>query len=134
MYHMTEKQVSELLGLPELPSGIEVIDQRTKDIKEVKELLYRLEDITALGLTLPLVAYQQMKQHLPNLESEDPALQRISKKYNDFIRNNEYDYNDHDERALSRAFKRLQKANPDLLHDYRSYLSALTVAKELLSL
>ena len=131
---MTEKQVSELLGLPELPSGIEVIDQRTKDIKEVKELLYRLEDITALGLTLPLVAYQQMKQHLPNLESEDPSLQRISERYASFIKNNEYDYNDHDERALSRAFKRLQKANPDLLYDYRSYLSTLRAAMDLLSL
>ena len=130
---MTEKQVSELLRLPELPSGIEVIDQRTKDIKEVKELLYRLEDITSLGIQLPLVAYQQMKQHLPNLESEDPALQRISEKYNDFIRNNEYDYNDHDERALSRAFKRLQKANPDLLHQYRHFYELIEAALSFLA-
>lgn len=131
---MTEEELDERLGIPKRASGIEELKQKVKDIKEVKELLYRLEDITALGLTLPLVAYQQMKQHLPSLESEDPALQRISKKYNDFIRNNEYDYNDHDERALSRAFKRLQNANPDLLYDYRSYLSTLRAAMGLLSL
>ena len=105
---------------------------KTKDIKEVKELLYRIEDITSLGLQLPLVAYQQMKLHLPKLESEDPALKRISKRYNDFIVSNEYDYNDRDERALSRAFKRLQKDNPDLLHEYRTYLANLLVFGEII--
>lgn len=120
---MTEEELDERLGIPKRKSEFEERLSMTKDIKEVKELLYRLEDITALGVSLPLVAYQQMKQHLPKLESEDPALQRISKRYADFIRGNEYDYNDHDERALSRAFKRLKKANPDLLHEYRTYVT-----------
>ena len=77
------------------------------DIKEVKKILYQLEDITELGTKLPVLAFQKLKEFYPNLD-----------RY-------EQDFIEKDERALLRAFIRMKKKHPDRLEAYRNFYDGL---------
>lgn len=96
-------------------------------LKEVKEQLYKLEDIIALGNTLPLVAFPQLKAQLKNIEDawinndKDPGLLKPMLLVQRFIDTHQVDFDDKDERAIVRGFQRLKKSCPDLLHDYRIF-------------
>ena len=92
-----------------------------QDIKVIKEILYRLEDITSLGVSLPLVAFQQLQIHLPKLDIDDNAMRRCYNEVRDFIEKHKEDYKDKDERAICRAFMRMKKKHPDRLDEYRLY-------------
>lgn len=95
------------------------------DIKEVKRILYRLEDITELGTQLPIVAFQQLKQHLSNMDTQDVAIGIQRDEVEQFISRYQEDYLDKDERALSRAFIRLKKKHADRLEAYRRFYELL---------
>jgi hypothetical protein len=102
-----------------------------QDIKEIKKILYRLEDITALGTQLPLVAFPQLKQHLQNMKAEDDlAMNRVYDEVDMFIKKHQDDFIERDERALSRGFVRMKKKNPDRLDDYRIFHERLRMIRE----
>ena len=96
-----------------------------EDIKTIKELLYRLEDITSLGVTMPLVAFTQLRQHLPKLNIDDPAMKHHYDEVKAFIDKHSSDFEERDERAISRGFQRMKKKNPDRLDAYRTYYEKL---------
>lgn len=94
--------------------------------KEVKDLLYRLEDIIALGVSLPLVAFTQLKPHINKMmayieENEDRGLVFHTNEVELFILKHQGDYEERDERALSRGFLRMKKAHPDRLDEWRKW-------------
>lgn len=90
----------------------------------IKEYLYRVEDVIALGIQLPFVAFPQLKKVKPTVD-DDRALNVISSWVADFIARNEEDFNEHDERAMIRAFRNFQKGHPDLLQEYRKTVRIL---------
>ncbi len=96
----------------------------------LKEYLYRVEDVIALGTQLPFVAFPQLKKVSTDIDG-DFALNVITKKVEAFINNNEEDFNDHDERAMLRAFRKFQKEHPDLLEEYRKTKNLFDFAKNL---
>ena len=102
------------------------------DIKEIKEILYRLEDITSLGISLPLVAYTQLRMHLPKLAIDDDAMTSHHKEVEAFINKHSQDYNEKDERAICRAFQRMKKKNPDRLESYRQFYERRDKIKSIL--
>lgn len=91
------------------------------NIKEIKEILYRLEDITSLGVSLPLVAFTQLRKHVEALSIDDEGLRKHKEEVLAFINKHMDDFNEKDERAICRAFQRMKKKNPDRLNDYRLY-------------
>lgn len=94
-----------------------------------KEYLYRVEDVIALGTQLPFVAYPQLQKAKPAV-SGDSALNVIEAWVSSFLKGNEEDFNEHDERAMIRAFKKFQKRHPDLLEDYRRVKRILDSVKQ----
>ncbi len=95
------------------------------DIKIIKDLLYTIEEITYLGGKFPLRAFPKLTSHLEKMkvvleENNDMMLLKQIKGIEDFVAKYHKDFEESDDRAISRAFKRLEKANPDRLEDYRS--------------
>ena len=86
---------------------------------DTKKNLYKLEDLFALGVTLPMIAYKQLKAVAPHIPDDDEAMKVVKNHVLTFLSDNEYDYNDKDERAIIRAFQREKKAHPDFLLYYR---------------
>ena len=91
------------------------------DIKKIKEILYRLEDITSLGISLPLVAFTQLRLHIKKLDIDDNAMRKHYEEARAFIEKHTDDFNEKDERAICRAFMRMKKKHPDRLNEYRLY-------------
>ena len=104
-----------------------------QDIKVIKERLYRLEDITSLGVSLPLVAFKQLQAPLPKLEIEDEALVQPVNEIKNFINKHMEDFEEKDERAISRAFQRMKKHNPDRLEVYRRFYERKELIKTVLN-
>ena len=101
------------------------------EIKTIKAILYKLEDITALGTKLPLVAFPQMKEHLGKLdEKQDEALCIPYKEVETLINEHNEDFLERDERALSRAFTRMNKKHQDWLEEYRQYYKKMEKRKK----
>ena len=86
---------------------------------ETKKILYKIEDIIALGVQLPMLAFKQLKSYAQSLPENDEAMKCIKSNLIEFIKSNEEDFNDNDERAVIRAFQREKKAHPDYLSLYR---------------
>ena len=95
------------------------------DIKEVKKILYQLEDITELGTKLPVLAFQKLKEFYPNLDTQDLCMDIYKREVDDFIKRYEQDFIEKDERALLRAFIRMKKKHPDRLEAYRNFYDGL---------
>lgn len=89
---------------------------------ETKKHLYKLEDFFALGVTLPMIAYKQLQSYVPSVPEDDCALKFVKNHVCQFLKENEEDYTDKDERAITRAFMREKKAHPDYLLYYRETL------------
>ena len=99
------------------------------DIKTIKEILYRLEDVTALGTQLPLVAFPQMKMHLQKIVDDD-ALDSVHKEIEDFLTKHDEDFTARDERALKKAFLRMKRKHNDRLEEYRQYYEKIEARKK----
>ena len=56
------------------------------DIKEVKKILYQLEDITELGTKLPVLAFQKLKEFYPNLDTQDLCMDIYKREVDDTSR------------------------------------------------
>lgn len=95
-------------------------------LQKVKDQLYKLEDIIDLGVQMPLVAFPQLQKHVETLDKTDIRINYQRKEIETFIEINLVDFEMKDERALSRAFKRLKKQTPDRLQKYRQ-TPAMTV-------
>lgn len=89
-------------------------------LQKVKDQLYKIEDITELGIQLPLVAFPQLQNHVETLDRNDFLIEIQRNEVVAFINENLQDFEMKDERALSRAFKRLKKQSPDRLYRYRN--------------
>ncbi len=97
------------------------------DIKIVKELLYSLEEITYLGGKFPLRAFPKLIDQLEKMKmvqekDNNLGLQEQIEEIENFVIKYQNDFKENDDRAISRAFKRLEKANPDRLERYRQCL------------
>lgn len=92
---------------------------------ETKKHLYKLEDFIALGVTLPMIAFKQLKSYVPSIPEDDHGLKFIKNHIQQFINENEEDFNDKDERAVTRAFMREKKAHPDYLIYYRETMHVM---------
>ncbi len=105
------------------------------DIKLVKELLYRLEDLIELGCQMPLVAFSQLKIHIEKIrqtekENSDRGLHVHVVEVDNFIKKHQEDFDDKDERAISRGFQRMKKKHPDRLDEYRKWNHTMETLKE----
>lgn len=88
---------------------------------DTKKLLYKIEDTFKLGIQLPTVAFRSIKAiQWPTTEG-DIAMGIVKKHVEEFISNNQCDFDDNDERALIRAFIRETKEIPDYLAYYRKW-------------
>ena len=86
---------------------------------ETKKNLYKIEDIIALGLQLPMIAFKKLKNVAPSLPEDDEVMKCFKNHILKFIKDNDEDFLDNDERAVIRAFQREKKAHPDYLAYYR---------------
>lgn len=89
---------------------------------ETKEFIYKLEDLIALGKSLPLVAFKQLQQLAPMFDTfkDDFGISMVRRKiYDKLMEEGTPDFNEKDERALKNTFARIKRKNPDLLHYYR---------------
>lgn len=85
-----------------------------------------MEDITALGVSLPLVAYQQLKPHLEKMKNfreatGDIAIATVTYETESFLKKHAEDFAERDERAIGRGFQRLNKMHPDRLDEWRDW-------------
>ncbi len=105
------------------------------DIRLVKELLYRLEDLIALGCEMPLVAFSKLKIHIEKIrqaesENNDGGLHIQIVEIDNFIKKHQEEFDDKDERAISRGFQRMKKQHPDRLDEYRKWNRTIEALKE----
>lgn len=89
---------------------------------ETKKHLYKIEDFIALGATLPMIAYKQMETYIRSFPNDDYAMKVVKNHVEYFLAENKEDFNDKDERALTRAFLREKEEHPDYLLYYRETL------------
>lgn len=106
------------------------------DIKIARELLYRLEDVMKLGESLPLVAFPQLKQLTEKIlsvskDNDDAFLKGFGEDSAKFIEQNQIEYDDKNERGLSRAFIREKKNMADDPYErYKWFVGVYNLVKK----